>query len=261
MSNVPARVDDANVPAFVRGEEKAQGLEEISKYIRPPRLKIIQKMAREPFDKFDEGTVLVVPSVQIIKTPFLFTPLFFFSEWCIWNPIQMMGQLPVIRDRSFDPGSKIAQMSAVKETRTFPCPEKPEFNCVVSGHLNFLFMIHGDTPIQNIPVLQTFVRGEYGTGQTLLTLINQRQQYSIYANIFEANVGDHTGPLGKWKGFDITFPEKTSTFVEDEAAFNIYAEVHKSFKKAHASFLIQTDFDDKSVVEEASATPADSSDF
>lgn len=243
-----------NVPAHIK-EDKVQGVSDIKNFVRPPRMKIVQFIKGDAYDKFDPGTVLVVPQIQEIKMPFLFTPLFFFPEWCVWNPLEMKGQLPVIRERSLDPAGELANKSRDKSTRSWPCPENDDYKCVVSEHLTLIVMIHGDTPVQNVPVVLNFLRGEYGTGTSLLSMIQLRQQ-SIYSCVFEANVDKkkpRTNAKGKWFGFDFTNPTEVSPWVDDNAVHLVYKGIHESLALSHSRNEIKVDHDDRENREAATA--------
>lgn len=259
MSTEISKNMSASMPAHISKEDKPQGVSDIKNYVRPPRLKIVQFQKSDAYDKFDPGTLIIVPQCAVINMPFTFTPLFFFPEWCAWNPIQMRSMLPVIRERTFNPQSSLAAKSKNSSQRTFDCPENKEYKCTIKEHLNFLVMIHGNTDVQNIPVVMTLISGEYKTGQKLLSMIQLRNA-SIYACIFEANV-DKSKPrvneLGKWFGFDFINPDKP--WVEKEAEFNVYKILHESYANSHANQAIVVEHDD--LPDTGVNEPSDSSRF
>jgi hypothetical protein len=176
----------------------------MNQYCKPPRIKIIQKMSSAPFKPpFTDKDVIVTP--QMIKiadeaNPFSFTPLFYFPDWACWNPYKMKATLPAIRESSFDPTSSIAIKARkfVKE----PCPENPEFQIRYCQHHNFYCAIHGIDELTDIPVLFSFIRGEYKTGDNLIGQIQTRQAPK-FACRFLAVPADHEGSGEDWYGTDI----------------------------------------------------------
>jgi len=250
----------STMPAHVTKEDKSKGVGDIKNFVRPPRLKIVQFIKSDTYDKFDPGTLIVVPQLAAITMPITFTPLFFFPEWCVWNPIQLRSMLPVIRERTFNPNSQIASKSRNSSQRSFDCPENKEYKCTIAEHLNLLVMIHGDTDVQNVPVVMTFLRGEYKTGQTLLSMIQLRGK-SIYAGIYAATIDKNkprVNDKGKWFGFDFTNPDGEA-WVQNEAEFNVYKTLHESYATAHANQSIIIEHDE--LPDTGVNDPADSSVF
>lgn len=158
----------ANVPAY--------DLSQMNQYARPPRLTVVQALSGPPLKPpFREGDIIVTP--QMIKvgdeqTPFSFTPIIFFVDFLCMNPVQMRGQLPFIRERSFDPNSTVA-----KKARAFvkePCPENKEHQIKYVQNLNFVCIIHSED-ISEMPIAMSFNRGTFKVGQSMIGLIQDRR--------------------------------------------------------------------------------------
>ena len=231
-------------PTFLSTNEKL-GTENISKYLRPSRLKIVQATAGEPFaGQFDQGDCVVVPALQLlapVATWFRFTPIFFFPQWCVHNPIQLKGQLPFIRESSLDPQSQLALASQNPANRSRPCPENPALSCEVSEHLNVVIIAHREG-FESLPILCSFFRGEHNAGSTLLQMIKLRG-VSIFGCIFEARTSVRSNTKGRWWGLDFGSPE-SDPWVKDEEQFNQYKKLYVEYQKAHHDKTIEVDFDD-----------------
>ena len=239
---------DPSLPAFMRNEEIV-GVDGLDRYIRPPRLKIVQAMSKEPFDQFDKGSVLLVPSMITVSPydkvkksgePFKFVPLFWYTEWVQTNPL---GKTPFIRERSFDPRSELAQKAMNRETWTEPHPEDPEVEVSNREHLNFIVMLY-DNQLQGNPCVMTFAKGEFKTGGNFANLIKLRKA-SIFGQVFNAVVGEERkGPKGNWFGFDITVPAEDKDKWVTEEDYAVFKELHEQFREAHESGLIEVDYED-----------------
>lgn len=217
----------------------------MNQYCQPPRIKIIQAMSQAPFKPpFKEKDVIVVP--QMIKVagegePFTFTPIYFFPTWACWNPIKMRAQLPAVREFTFDSKDPIAQ-----KARKFvyePCPENPEYKLRYCEHLNFYYVIHGVPDLKNIPLIHSFFRGEYKTGQALIGLIQTRNAPK-YSCRLQGIPTDHIGKEGTWAGLDIV---NDSQLWVTEEEFNRYRKLAESIKALVDTRSVEINYDDSDV--------------
>lgn len=176
----------------------------MNQYCKPPRLKIVQASSDPPFKPpFTDKDIIVIP--QMIKiadegNPFSFTPIFYFPDWACWNPYKMKATLPTIRESSTDPMSDIARKARnfVKE----PCPENAEYNIRYCQHHNFYIVLHDIPELRDIPIMFSFIRGEYKTGDSLIGQIQTRQAPK-FACRFMGVPADHSGSGESWYGTDI----------------------------------------------------------
>jgi hypothetical protein len=251
-------------PDFLKDQEPL-GVDNLKEFIRPPRIKIIQPQTKAPLSEmFDKGDVILLPQSQVISPvmkkdngkpsdqgePFWFIPLFFFPEWCVWNPIQMKGTLPAIRERTFDVQSKIAHRARVKELWYEKCPENPEYNIRYCEHLNFIIMFTGkDThlPLRGTTAVLSYSRGGWRAGSTLLSLIQTRDA-SIFDCVFEGRANLASNEKGEWYIINATNPSRDSgvdPWVRDKDIHKKLMDMHIELKEAHAKSMIVVDFDEE----------------
>lgn len=161
------------LPPAVDRPQSVWGLEDFSK---PPRLFVVQALSKPPIKPpFKDGDIIVVSGGKIIKigdfeTPFSFTPLYFFVDYLALNPNDVK---PFIKERSFDPNSLIAK-KARAFTREQVVGAAPDQVIKYVTNLNFIHIIHNDE-IGEIPVHNSFNRGTYKVGQSLIGLIQDRR--------------------------------------------------------------------------------------
>lgn len=259
-------VKNENLPDYLRSD--AIGLEELRQFVRPPRLKIVQKASSSELQaQYDVGSVILTPQMMLVRgvqknekkrstgigEPFTFTPLFFFPEWLVVNPIQLRGQMPFVRERSLDPRSQIAALSRSPDTRTAKCPEDPQYTIRYIEALTFVVIVHDDGPLEATPVVMSFSKSEHKTGSKLAGLAQMRRIH-IYGGNYEASTSGRSNDKGEWHGYDIGIPE-TAPFVTEEQ-MNAYALMHADLKAAHKESRIVVDYDDEEV-----EAPVDSKEF
>lgn len=256
------------VPDYLKVEGD-HSLDGIKQYVRPPRVKVIQGTSDEKLKQlFGVGDVVLVPdNICVISAdrdnkgnvvvgttrPFIFTPLFFFNEFCLWNPIQTKGKLPAIRDRSNDPNSAIAARARDFKNREMPCPEDPKYNCVFCEHMNFIIHIAG----QPEHCILSFLRGEFKAGQTFAALLKVRN-VPMYANIFEAHLAQRKNDKGEWFGLDISNPSGgTSPFVGEEE-FKAYKLCYEEYASLYKEDKIEVSYEDDPIDVQPVSEAADS---
>jgi hypothetical protein len=263
------------LPDYLRNEE-ALGVEELGQFVTPPRLKVVQPLSdRDTFlTKFNPGDVVAVPQLLLVSpmkdpaddavasdngVPFHFVPIFFFVEWCLWNPLKARGTLPCIRERSLDPKSPLAVKSRNPATWTEPCPEMPDEAIRYTEHLNFICMLRDKPELGNVPVVLPFSRSEHRCGSNLASLIKMRHA-PIFACQFEASVGFRQNAKGQWYGIDVTNPSTKSGvtgFVQDEEAYEGFRNLHEELKDAHEKSKIVVSYEDEETAVEGEVLDTD----
>lgn len=234
-----------SVPAYMAGD--STGIEEMERFIVPPRLKIVQKQSSEELlAAFSIGTVILSPQrVLVVEpgTPFTFTPIFAWPEWYSANPIETKGQLPFIRERTLDPTSRLAKKCANPDFWVETVEEngkKLEIRNIEA--LNFLVKIHDVESVGSTDVVMSFSRGEHKTGTSFLGLIKTRRG-AMYGLRFQAVIDPNntrSNASGAWRGFDITnAPEHP--FVSEEE-YPAYKLLHEEYKAKRQS--IRVDYDE-----------------
>lgn len=259
----------ADLPAFMQGVDA--GVEDLGQFIKPPRLKIVQKQSGEAFSDFDTGDLIIVPQrqlvVPVIKNekgkstevgePFFFVPLFFFPEWCLWNPIEMKGTLPPIRERTTDPKSPMVAKARNPKLWHVPCPEKPDGKpCRYVEHLNFIVVLVGKPEFSGMPMIMSFSKGEHQSGSSFAALVKMRRA-PMFGCQFMANTRFRDNAKGDWYGFDVTNPPGDSgvtPFIQEEDVFKQLQKMNADLKEAHAKSMIVVDYDDETEAVDTTGT-------
>lgn len=264
-------------PGYMEGKET--GIESMKQYIVPPRLKIVQKTASdELLSVFNNGDVLITPGNLVVARmgtnekgkitgegmPFRFTPVFFFPEWCVWNPIELKDKLPMIRERTVYPNSPIAQKARSQSLRYEKHPDDASLQLRYVEHLNFIIMLEPTHEYGGQPLVMTFCKGEHGSGQRLCSAIAMRKA-PMYGCVFEGVVHARSNAKGDWYGLDVRNPvtedgqELISPWVGEEA-MPAYEAAYQEFKKLHADARIRVNLEDDEPSDPAAA-PAGKGEF
>lgn len=245
-------------PEFMREDSKV-GTELLSKFMQPPRIKVIQPLTKPPLiDMFNPGDMVILPTNQVILTlavddkgktlktsaPVRFTPIFFFPEWITYNPKEIKEQHGSIRERTFDENSPIAFKSKNKATRTEPCPEMADKLITHVEVLNYAVVFYIDD-IPTEPAILQFKSGEHSVGTAFNTLIRSRKA-PIFGCVFEATIGFRTNSKGQWFGVDVSNPQERP-WVSDSQMYAAFKEEHERFQEFYdANAIIIEDDDDAS---------------
>lgn len=258
------------------------GLELIGSYVRPPRLKTIQKSARPPYSElFDVGDIVAVPQnlkvVPVQKNAqgkpdkfgerFHLVPLFFYPEWCLINPLETQGRLPMIRERSIDPMSKLAKMSQSSKTWFQPCPEDTEHNMRYVECLNYLVrLVNREDEIAGVTLLITFSKGSHQSGTNWAGLIRMNcpagSNIPICARQYEARSTFTPSSKGDYYRVEVQNPSVESgvpTWVPSKELYDLYLNETKMLRQAYAEKRLMADYDDgddADTVDATGTTPA-----
>lgn len=229
-------------PDFI--PEEKRGVEELAKHIIPPRLKIVQKQSDDKLlERFKPGDLIVVPlMMQLAQRGDLvgFTPVYFFVEYCTWNPIQTRGSLPAVRARTRDPESDLAKKARNPETRNADqCPESQDYKLNHVEHLNFLCMFD---EIPETPIAVSFSKTQHRAGSTLASLIRMRNA-SIFAGHYTMKTAHQSNAQGEWYGYELD----NDGWVQDGETYDKWTELFNMFSKADIDI-------DHEAEEEAAAT-------
>jgi hypothetical protein len=247
----------ASRPAHLTSGDKSKSdsMTLITNYVVPPRLKIMQKMRKAPLDRdFGLGDVVVMPMKQLIAAvgddgsseAFPVVPVFFFPEYISINPIEL-SQLPMIRERSFDPRSKVAALAKNPDTRKQPHPDDNRYSIKNSEVLTFIVCISDPaSPVYNLPISVSFSRGEYKYGQAFASGVRMRNVDQCFGCQFEASSGVHKNEKFDWYGLNINNPTKLqiSPWVDDPQQFAYYEGLYTKFAADYASNLLRVEIDE-----------------
>lgn len=239
----------------------AGGTELLGEFVRPPRAKMVQKTADDELLKdFKPGDLILVPQKVLVASrngSFLFTPVFFFPEWCKVTPLKLKGAEPMIVERSTDPKSSLAIKSRNEATRREPHPNYPgdrDYDYTYVENLNFISVLH-DGPMAGMPFVLAFSKAEWKVGSSFASLIKMRNA-KIFACVFEGRISDtpRKNAKGEWFGVDVVNPTSGSPWVESER-YTLLEALHNDLKAKHAEGLIQVDYDDPDGGEKVSNSP------
>ena len=257
------------VPDYLK-DHGTTGLEEAVRYVVPPRVKIIEGLTTGPLaEQFRPGDVVVTPNnLRLAEmpyhdgrstdrgTPFSFVPLFFFAEWCTWNP---RGSAQAIADRTIDPTHEIAAKAQNPKLRQEQVGTDAMGKPTYIRHCEHLcFVIKPDAGIlAGVPLLLSFLRGEHRAGSNFIGLARMRKA-ALYSMRFQASVVSRLSNDNTWFGLDVinpVDPVATPPWVsEQEVETNraMYQDLHE----AHEKNLIRVDYDE----DQETAVPGDTVD-
>lgn len=243
-NNLPANLKPsylANVPPPT-DKHTAWGMDSFSK---PPRIFVVQALSKPPLKPpYKDGDIVVSGAGKFIKigdleTPYSFTPVLFFVDYLALNPNSVQ---PFIRERSFDPASTLAKKA--KAFTREPCPGQAADQVIkYVVNLNFIVIIHNEE-IGEMPVHQSFNRGTFKIGQSLIGLIQDRRntKHIPYCHRYQAitrmipGKGQTTFPAPDIKNDPIPF-------VLDEDAFKRYEKLSKDLEELVLAGKLETDID------------------
>jgi len=200
------------------------------------RLAVIQSNSkREKKEAYGEGSLAIPAAGSIVATKgeaFDFVPVFFFEEFCLWSD-QDDTQSRMIIERSMDPTSELAQRSMdfdrMRENYTLSesgeqlvsdSAEAP-FTRRYVHHLNFFGVVYGDHPLKGTPVVVSFNRSDYKTGERLVQMLKMRRlsngkRAPMWSAVLSLSVGDREDKKGhEWYGIDFANAENPWVEAQD----------------------------------------------
>lgn len=243
-----------------------EGVGELSQFITPPRVKIIQKTADSSLlAEFGVGDIIITPLNELVieqertdkgqptgeAPPLIFTPLFFYVEYCVWNPYELKGSVPAIRERSLNMNSEIARKARNENTRfeQYPGSDDPKLLIRFVEHLNFLVWIH-DQKIED-PAILSFSRASHGDGRQLSTFVKMRKS-SIYSCVFEGWLDHRDNDQGDWWALTIENPRTVAPWVTEDQNI-VFKAFHDEFVALHQGGKIRAEYVDENIVDAVSS--------
>lgn len=254
----------ALVPPEFMVNEPLVGLEGMREYVVPPRIQLIQKSSDDDkLRRFSPGDVVAFPAGVTLNPMgdggsnpgFIFVPVFFFVEFCEWNPISLRGQVPAVRTRTFDPASELAARCKDPNRWEMPHPDKPGLTVRNVEHLNFLVKILKPGGLGELMLL-SFAKSEHFAGRTLCSLIKMRKA-PPFGCVFLAKTTQKQNAQGSWFGIDVSNPgpdDWPSGWVDKK----IYEELNELFiesEKVYKNALIRPDYGDQTDTDPVVSTP------
>lgn len=255
-------------PSFMQQDQNL-GVGVLRQYVKPPRLKVVADMSASLREMgFKPGDLVCSPqNIAVAEMPMKvgptgkgqvpdaenfprvrFVPIFFYPEYCQWNPIKLKGTVPAIVSRSTDPNSQLAKLCKNSNTWKQPYPLDPNNSELVVRnveHLNFLVSLQNCPDIRPTElVLLSFQRGTHYAGTNFAGLQQQRRA-PLFGCIFDLRV-IYPPPRNGFQFFqpEISNPTEGAAFVEDKASYEAYRDLNKSYTELHKNSLIVADYDD-----------------
>ena len=235
------------VPDFLMSlpDSTETGLEDMQEYRLLSRIKVIQAMSDEGLkDQFGgEGSVVVVPAREALagkREPFLFVPIFGFTEFCKWSDRKDKGSNAIV-DRTFNKDSELAARARDPEKRFEGYGDlkdgKPVYQFRYVEHLNFAGLVYEqDHPLYGTPVVLSYQRGEFQTGRGFITAMGLRRrngrQVPMWAQVWQLHSEFRDQGDRKWWGLDHSNPEQPYILEDEVESFHaLYKELKADFEQ------------------------------
>ena len=246
-------------PKFMLDDQQ-MGTEEVTRYVIVPRVKVIQKQASaELLSRFNPGDVIISPVNALVAQTvmrdgvmgeFAFVPLYFFAEYCVWNPIELKGMEPAIIERTTDVDSPIAAKALHANLREEPHPTHPQYKVRYVEHLNYVVQIIDHAEMTGEVAVLSFARGEHRAGRQLAGLVKMRRA-PLFGCKFIARVSHRPGTgKGDWFGLDVD--NHVDPWVDDEDEYARLKALHEEFKRLHEANRLRPDLSDEELTAEVS---------
>ena len=239
-----------NAPSWlVEAAQEDKSLEQVKQHRQLVRAKIVQGMSAHELKKqYGEGAVVMQPGGALVsppEEPFLFVPLFMFTEYCWWSDINDKSTQSIL-ERTFDPVHPIAMKSKDKARR--------EETYKVGGanykyrfveHLVFPGLIYGgENKMQ--PITISFERGEYKNGKGFCSAITMRRigerVAPLWSQVWQLKTSLRTRGDHPWWGFDYSTP--TEPFIDQHDAEG-FRKLWEQLREQHDERLLFVDHADE----------------
>jgi len=247
-------------PAFL-AERGQVGTEGLNRKVRPSRTKIVQKNSSDALlEKFSAGTIIVNPDeipLCLADEVTGFVPLMWYSEYCKMSANALRGTEPYVVERSYDERSPIAIKASSPQTWSEPHPkyaDNPKYNYRYVEYMNFIILLT-DPEFEHIdPLLLSFGKTNYSSGQRLAKLILQRRA-SIFAGKYELGTRIRENQENSWRVYTVD-NNKDGGWVADGVLYDKLAQMSDYFSKLHESRDLEAEYEDDVVDTEATTVPA-----
>ena len=227
-------------------------LDNLQEYKILPRIKIVQSTANgELLKVFSPGDIILFPGNVMVapyfkaeqkSEAFLFVPLFFFTEFCMWSDLKDTTSKK-IQERTFDAGSSLAIRSKDPNRREEKYGDKSQFTRRYVEHLNFPGIIYAKSQCQGQLSTLSFARGDFQTGLNFITALTMRKM-PLWSQVVELNSVYHErGADVKYYGFEHRFQEGEKNITAEEVDF--FKKLHNELKDLFAKKLLVVDRTDE----------------
>lgn len=253
-ANSPLAVQESR-PSFLQQQDQSpKGLQSLSKIVRPSMLRIVQKnSADELVDAFGRGSIVMMPDRLLIaadEATVDFVPILFWQEWVQWSPMKLRNIEPMIKGRTFDPKDPIARKAQSPQTWSEPHPQyqgNKEYNYRYCEHLNFLVKLSSEEFIALDPVLISFARTNYSSGQRLGKLALGLRA-DLFAGQYQLGTRVREGAENSWSVYTVERSERDQ-WNRNEEVYKICSGLHDAAVEAHRMNQINVEYDEADVVD------------
>lgn len=227
--------------------ETDDSLDAVKQYRTVPVLRVVQGLSKQTLiDEFGIGGVVVMPGqvgVAEKEQPFLFAPVFLFTEFCQLSDIDDK-EAPMSVARSFDENSELAIKARNADTRTEPyAGGKYKYRFV--EFMNFIGNIYGDHPAAGTACTLSFSKGEYFVGTNFCSAIALRRvggrNVPLWGQVWQFRSALRERGTRKWWGLDFSNPPVP--YITDDEAPRRRAD-YEEFRELYKQKLIQVDRED-----------------
>lgn len=258
-TNLPA------APAFMQND-LGMGTEGLRKFVRPPRLSIVQRQSHPDIlaKGFGAGDLIQKPAFTPViemkrdskgnvigetSDPRKVVILCMFPSWARWNPIELKGKVPAIVEQTTDPNHPLVRLCTTPGLWKEKYPDNPEWTIRNVQHLNFLLAILDHPGIEPTEIFcLSFQRGEHFAGENLCGLIKARKA-AIFGNVFDMQVQFRDRGGWQWYGVDIVNPAEGSPWITDPAQYEALKKAHLELEQARREARITIDHDTDDLID------------
>ena len=259
------------LPSYLQAYEGETGVENLQEFIKPPRLKIVQKQADDSLlERFSVGDMICTPAQELVVNkgePLVVAPLFFWPEWATWNPYELKDNLDTIAYRTTDPEDPLVAKCRNPNMRSEDYVVNGEVQVDKKGsplklthceHLNYLLEILSG-PQAGSQAIISFFRAQHQDGTNFAQLIKMRKA-PLFATQFELKTYQKSYSGNSWYGTRISNPQTVAPFATEEE-FEFRKKIFEEMTTAHAKGQIIVDHDDDPNVVDGEASSAESKKF
>lgn len=248
--------NEAQLPAFMQEIESDDSANLAKDHKRVQYMRVVQNLGALA-DKYDKGTVLLMPSEKVLETPRRVVPIFTYKSWGVYYDVNR-GKPNPCKEYTLDPDHIIAKRATDwrnRDNQTEVDPEDSNFNLT---YMETIIVAAWDLDLQDI-VMYTFRSGEHKTGRAWLGMMSdlkiRGKVAPIYCGVYKVTTETHQAKSNanqKWQGFRFD----PDGYPESMEEVNQYKEMYQNFKNLHESAELGAGDEDTSTDGEDTDAPS-----
>jgi hypothetical protein len=239
--------------------EEDKSLVALQEYVIVPFVKLVQGMSdQELKDKFGEGSAVLRPGDVVIggrKTPFLFVPLFFYTEFRKWADRDDTKQM--IIESTYDDSSELAKIARDHERWSEVYPEDVDKDLEDQRHYRYVEhlcfvgqVFSGD--LKGTRCMISFQKGDFRVGRAFASGAQMRKvdagteeepnlvQVPLWAQVWEMKISKRKKGSNEWWGFDPSNPTEAPPIIDAEL-YEAHSAEYNELAEAHANNKLRVD--------------------